>query len=218
MTSPLSSQISATPGEPALVRIGIVTSVAPLEVSVQGVVFTNVGVNAPFQAQVGMTVALLGQSSSAGSDPASWLVFGAPQPVAAVATAVEDGTESTLQSTTSVVYVLGTVTVGTAFTAPPSGMVAVSFFGSIDNNAVGSGFLSPEIREGGVVGAGTQIFPANDQNATRNANVEFAKFGITRMFSGLTAGATFNVSLWHRSSVGTNTAFFNDRYVLVQPL
>jgi hypothetical protein len=38
------------------------------------------------------------------------------------------------------------------------------------------------------------------------------------MFSGLTTGATYNVSLWHRSSVGTNTAFFNDRYVLVQPL
>lgn len=214
----LTSAIQSASGQPSSVRIGVVSSVSPLTVSIQGTVLTNVGVMAPLQMRVGMSVALLGQSNSAGSDPASWLVIGASQPVDAVATTVMDGVQNTLQSTTSVAYILGTVTVGVAFIAPPSGSVLVHTFASIDNSAAGSGFLSPEIRLGSTVGAGTVMFAASDQNAMRNANTEFVKFGITQMFSGLTAGTTYNVSLWHRSSVGTNTAFFNDRNVIVQPL
>jgi len=75
VTSPLSGQIAGAAGEPSSVRIGTVTSTSPLTVDVQGTAYTNLGLIGACPA-VGATVALLGQSTSAGSDPTSWLVLG----------------------------------------------------------------------------------------------------------------------------------------------
>jgi hypothetical protein len=61
-------------GQPATVRIGVVESVGPLVVNVQGASFTELGVIGTCPS-VGDTVALLGQSS-VGSRAASWLVLG----------------------------------------------------------------------------------------------------------------------------------------------
>lgn len=81
MTQPvaLSAQIHAVPGSPSSVRVGVVEAVSSAglaTVVVQGTAFADVGVIAAYYPQVGDVVALLGQSPSTGTDPASWLVLG----------------------------------------------------------------------------------------------------------------------------------------------
>lgn len=73
----LAEAIQGTVGQPASVRIGVVDSTSPLAISAQGVPFNDVGLLGDYAPAVGDSVALLGQSSGAGSDPASWLALGA---------------------------------------------------------------------------------------------------------------------------------------------
>lgn len=73
----LAQQIAAAPGQPSSVRIGVVSSTDPLTIEAQGTVFTDVGVVRGYTPTTGDVVALLGQSSASGSDPASWLCLGA---------------------------------------------------------------------------------------------------------------------------------------------
>lgn len=77
-------QISKNRGQPATVRIGTVTSVLPLVVSVQGTEFTNVG--SVGDLAVGDVVALLGQSAVS-ADGSSWLALGNIVPTDLVGTA-----------------------------------------------------------------------------------------------------------------------------------
>lgn len=67
--------IQSDRGQPASVRVGIVTSASPLTVNVQGTEFTDVGVLNGAVPAVGSTVALLGQSAVS-SDGSSWLMLG----------------------------------------------------------------------------------------------------------------------------------------------
>jgi hypothetical protein len=76
----LEAQVSQVAGQPASVRIGRIAQVNPTVVTVQGAVFTDVGFMGWFSPAVGDTVALLGQSSASGADPASWLVLGYVKP------------------------------------------------------------------------------------------------------------------------------------------
>lgn len=71
-------------GQPSSVRIGTVDSIEPPVVSAQGVPFEEVGFLDGYIPAVGDSVALLGQSSEAGTDPASWLALGKLVPPAAV--------------------------------------------------------------------------------------------------------------------------------------
>jgi hypothetical protein len=73
----LAEAMQGVVGQPASVRIGTVDSLDPPVVSAQGVPFNDVGFLRDYNPQVGDSVALLGQSSNAGSDPASWLALGA---------------------------------------------------------------------------------------------------------------------------------------------
>lgn len=73
----LVSQIANTVGQPASVRVGTIASLNPVVVTVQGAVMNNVGLIGDYSPQVGDPVILLGQSSQAGSDPASWVALGA---------------------------------------------------------------------------------------------------------------------------------------------
>lgn len=219
MGESLPAQILKVPGAPSSVRIGTITSASPLIVALQGKDLDPraVGLAVPITPLVGASVVLLGQSKTQGADPSSWLILGMQASTVTAPATVQDF-DNTLQSTTSVAYVVGAPTVGVAFYPPPSGSVLIHHFASIDNSAAGSGFISPEIRLGATVGTGAIVVAANDQNALRNANLEFVKAGLTMLYSNLTPGVQHNVSLWHRSSVGTNTAFFNDRNVIVQPV
>ena len=75
MTSPLANQVAEAVGEPSSVRIGTVTSVSPLLVDVQGAIYKDLGLIGACP-PVGSTVALLGQSTAAGSEPTSWMCMG----------------------------------------------------------------------------------------------------------------------------------------------
>jgi hypothetical protein len=68
-------QISKNRGQPATVRIGVVTSISPLEVTVQATVYRNVGVLNSYLPQLYDVVALIGQSAVS-ADGSSWLVLG----------------------------------------------------------------------------------------------------------------------------------------------
>lgn len=80
MAQSLTQQIAAAPGQPSSVRIGVVDSTLPTIIKVQGVAFNDVGfLNSYANPQPGDVVALLGQSSQAGTDPTSWLCLGRVQ-------------------------------------------------------------------------------------------------------------------------------------------
>jgi hypothetical protein len=81
MTSPLPAQIRATPGAPSSVRIGTITGVNPVVVSLQGTVLNDVGFAGSYVPLIGDSVVLLGQSSSVSTDPTSWLAIGSSHPV-----------------------------------------------------------------------------------------------------------------------------------------
>ena len=72
----LLKQISQSGGAPSLVRIGTVVSTNPLQVTVQGTTFSDVGVIGALSMAPGDTVALLGQSNSVSPDATSWLCLG----------------------------------------------------------------------------------------------------------------------------------------------
>lgn len=72
----LVTSLSQIPGQPSSVRIGLITSVNPTVVTVQGATFTDVGFLGSYTPIAGDTVALLGQCPASGSDPTSWLVLG----------------------------------------------------------------------------------------------------------------------------------------------
>jgi len=93
----LAEAVQNAVGQPSSVRIGMVDSIAPLVVSAQGVPFENVGVIDGYAPLVGDPVALLGQCSEAGSDPASWLLLGKVVPSEGVLQdALQAGTSGTL--------------------------------------------------------------------------------------------------------------------------
>lgn len=73
----LAEAVRAAVGQPASVRVGTVDSLDPVVVTAQGVPFDDVGFISSYVPVVGDTVALLGQCSETGSDPASWLALGA---------------------------------------------------------------------------------------------------------------------------------------------
>lgn len=70
--------IATTRGEPASIRIGVVTSTSPLWVNVQGSIFKHLGYIGSLPS-LGDTVAIIGQSTSVTASPSSWLVLGAVQ-------------------------------------------------------------------------------------------------------------------------------------------
>lgn len=76
MTQPLATSTRLAVGQPASIRVGRITGVDPLQVSVQGAVFDNVGSIGNLVPFVGMSVLLIGQSTTTGSDPTSWTVLG----------------------------------------------------------------------------------------------------------------------------------------------
>ena len=91
----LADAVHGAVGQPSSVRIGTVDSIAPLVVSAQGVPFENVGVIDGYAPLVGDSVALLGQCSEAGSDPASWLLLGKVVPSGSVLQdAIQAGTSN----------------------------------------------------------------------------------------------------------------------------
>jgi len=217
----LGEAVAQAVGQPASIRVGTVDSVSPLTVSAQGVPFEDVGVLAPFTPVVGETVVLIGQSSQAGSDPASWLCLGAPQTVDALAKTIQVGLV-TGYSIFNTAYAVTANVLGTAFIAPPSGAVIIHWAARMTNTtAGGSAFSSPEIREGGTLGSGTVKYAASDNVSTRitvGDTTEVQRYGCSHLYDTLTPGALYNVTLQHRVDPSPTGAFLAQRNVIVQPV
>jgi hypothetical protein len=63
-------------GQPSNIRVGTVVGLSPIQVSVQGTIFADVGVLNDYAPQLGDTVLLAGQSAVS-ADGSSWVVLGA---------------------------------------------------------------------------------------------------------------------------------------------
>lgn len=111
------------------------------------------------------------------------------------------------------------VTCGVAFRAPNSGAVIIHYTGRMSNNVDGNVVLmTPVVRTASVVGSGSSVLAANDENAVRvqSANAGGQQRSGSHVFlDGLTPGDTYNVRLEHR--VGANTGTIAHRRVTVVP-
>lgn len=75
--SELSNEIFNTAGQPVTSRVGVVTSISPFQVEVQGEIFSNLGLIGSTPA-LGSTVLLLGQSvKGSRTSGSSWVCIGA---------------------------------------------------------------------------------------------------------------------------------------------
>lgn len=116
--------------------------------------------------------------------------------------------ETNFNSTT---FTLGGSTTGVSFIAPTSGIVLVTFGGRIRLNSTTAVhvLLAAEVRTGSSIGSGTVIHAAADawslNIGEQSANNRLSASKIIPV-SGLTAGSTYNVSLWHRNSTSVASA------------
>lgn len=134
-------------------------------------------------------------------------------------TATASHNETTDQTgITSTSFVAGSPVCGVAFIAPTTGRVLVMWGGELDHNTAGrETYLSFEVREGSVVGSGTVVYAADDSWSASNQGVNNCGAGVMHDVPDLTPGATYNVRLMHRVTVGGNGAVTR-REVSVQPL
>lgn len=133
----------------------------------------------------------------------------------ATASDVETSDETAFADTS---YTLGGTTVGTTFVAPTSGAVIVLWSARFESNtAAVRALVTMEVREGSTIGSGAQVSATGDASALESHTQARQQAGTFRYVSGLTAGDTYNVSLWHRiSGAGTGDVF--DRSVAVIPV
>lgn len=137
----------------------------------------------------------------------------------AVATSMDASDSPTTRTTSSVTYtsVLAPAAIcGVAFVAPPSGKVIITAGSYMDNTgAAGFTLISPQVREGSTVGAGTITVAASDGRAPYMSGTDGISIGRTFLVTGLTSGANYNVELLQRITTGTGT--YQHRTVTVTP-
>jgi hypothetical protein len=123
-------------------------------------------------------------------------------------------------------FTLGSTTVGTAFVAPTSGSVVINW-GARANLNINTALqirVSAEVRTGSTVGSGTVVAAANDGWAIEVGQSTNNRLGTNRArpVTGLTPGATYNVSLWHKNAAsvvgGSQAGSIFDRDVFVVPV
>lgn len=121
---------------------------------------------------------------------------------------------------TSTSFTLGGTTVGTSFTAPTSGAVKITWSAKF---ALGSDtnltYVSAEVRTGSVVGSGSVVSAAADDSSLELGQASTTRLQASRVrpVTGLTAGSTYNVSLWHHTTAADNATLYQ-RDVLVEPM
>jgi len=105
---------------------------------------------------------------------------------------------------------------GIAFTAPTTGRVEIKFGGNAFNDTAAQfTAISPVVRTGSTVGAGTVFQAASDDTAVVNTGTNPVNVSRTDLITGLTPGDVYNVRLEHR--VGANIGTLLRRWVVVTP-
>lgn len=203
-------------GAPSTTRIGTVTSAAPFQVSLDGVVIEDLGVIGNSLPAVGQPVLLIGQPSQIGSDPASWVMIG-PITTAARTAVAARSVNANVVASGSTAYVITAQVCGTSFVAPPSGNEMILWRSFMDNdNAAGFTLCAPEIRSGGVVGSGDLVLTVNDNRSIEQAGTGQLAMGSSFTIFGLTPGETYNVYLMQRVTAGNGSWAW--REVIAVPL
>lgn len=234
MTSPLGSgmvlslpaQVVRASGAPSSVRIGVVTSLSPLTVSIQGHNLNPgaVGVAANINPVLGSSVVLLGQSKASGTDPSSWLIIGLAAS-SSVAPLLEFLTEGTDQAAfTSTAYIAGTPICGVSFVAPPSGVIRVDWHSRFQTNTVATrSLVSVQVATDAVLDAGVVVSIPTDSSALENPNDALGgtstrlQAGMWRLVPGLVPGAVYNAVVKFRMATAGNGDIF-DRSIMVTPM
>lgn len=219
MVANLSEAVQSVAGVPSSVRIGTVQEMAPPVIDLQGQTIEGdqLGVLAGAMIPaVGQPVVLLGQASSTGTDPASWVALGGITRGSQYATTRRSVVATTL-ATGSTSYVDLATTCGIDFIGPASGNAMILWRSYMENSTVGSGCLcAPEIRTGAAIGSGDPVLLANDNRSLLQTGVEQIAAGSMFTVFGFTPGEAYNVRLLHRATA--NTATFGWREVIVLPI
>lgn len=133
-------------------------------------------------------------------------------------TATQNASGTTI-ATSYTATLTGGTTCSATFVAPPSGQVMVHNTANISNSTSSGILMGFEIRAGAVVGSGSVVVAADDDDANSGSGV--ASVGrratvTTPVLSGLTPGATYNIRQMFRVSTGTGT--FLSKRLTVSPL
>jgi hypothetical protein len=97
-------------------------------------------------------------------------------------------------------------------------MIHLSARMAMNAGSTSGALMSPQTRTGGVIGSGTIFEDAADQTAVSHyGGTAFERQGTWHLLAGLTPGATYNTRLLMKCSVGTDTANFAHRELIVSP-
>lgn len=209
----LAEAMQGAVGQPASVRIGVVDSINPIVVSAQGVAFENVGLLGDLALQPGDTVALLGQSSAVGSDPASWLVLERVRQTTAPTAIAVSNVQDALASTASLAYVTTAVVCTIPFVAPNTGRILLAWRGGILTSGAGECFVAPQITNPD----GSLFLGATDSGSISSPFGSTQRRGATTLIMGLTPGLTYTATLMQRTTNAGSPALAVNREVAVFP-
>jgi hypothetical protein len=130
--------------------------------------------------------------------------------------------ENTAYTSASAAYTtVGSVTVlcGVSFVVPPNGRMLIHYGAFMSNNTAGNAALiTMVIRDGSVIGSGTVVIAATDDNCVQSTNTAGNpdRQGVSYLFDTGTVGNTYNAYLEHRVNPG-GTGSFDSRYVIATP-
>jgi hypothetical protein len=137
----------------------------------------------------------------------------------AVSVEAEQLTDGTTASATFTATLTGSTTPGLTFVAANSGKAFVNWFAQQTSDASNSVFSTFELRAGGVIGSGTVIVAASDDNALwtdpSDPNQNIVSGMVRKLVPGLTPGSTYNVRGMYRS--GGGNANFRTMRISVEP-
>lgn len=180
-----------------VLRFGTVQTADPLTVIVDGDTVPVSMVSLTGYLEVGARVSVLIVSSKV------HFVIG-PLAVAA-AVSDEQGTSGTTTSTTYTSTLTGGTACGVAFVAPTSGRVLIANSARMINSGANQTYCGFIVRTGSTVGSGTSVVSEADARALLHTTTAFARFSVTYLVNGLTAGASYNVQQSFRVAAGTGT-------------
>jgi hypothetical protein len=129
---------------------------------------------------------------------------------AAASVSVTDATEGTTTSTAYTDTLTSASTLSVNFTAPPSGKVVVALGCAIASIPSANSYFAFRLS-----GASTRA--ASDTDSVHTAVAQYTPGSRLVLCSGLTAGGAYTATAQHRTSVGTSTAWFRERSIVVMP-
>lgn len=138
-------------------------------------------------------------------------------------TPVQTSTTTDEINFTNTTFGPGLTTVGVAFVAPPSGIVFITMSVIVSQNINGQAtFVSSEVKTGSTVGSGTLVGSAanSDRGITVGRAINSGAVALLQasrrvMYTGLTAGASYNVRMMQCVDGGSGSLFF--RELIVEP-